>query len=56
MFFRYDSRSHLIVYAWVNDQRTLRNTAAGVIPAKVGIELCPLYLADLTRRRKPANQ
>jgi hypothetical protein len=21
---RYDSRSHLIVYAWVNDERTLR--------------------------------
>ncbi len=24
LFFRYDSRSRLIVYAWVNDQRSLR--------------------------------
>src|SRR5260370_38631620 len=24
LFFRYDSRSRLIVYAWVNDERTLR--------------------------------
>ncbi|MDO5104201.1 MAG: type II toxin-antitoxin system YhaV family toxin [Lautropia sp.] len=27
LFFRYDTRSHIIIYAWVNDQQTLR--AAG---------------------------
>ena len=27
MFFRYDSRTKVIVYAWVNDEKTLR--AAG---------------------------
>lgn len=24
LFFRYDSRAHIVVYAWVNDERTLR--------------------------------
>ena len=24
LFFRYDSRAHIIVYAWVNDERSLR--------------------------------
>jgi toxin YhaV len=26
LFFRYDSRARLIVYAWVNDERTLRQS------------------------------
>ena len=26
LFFRYDSRAHLIIYAWVNDETTLRQT------------------------------
>ena len=24
LFFRYDSRAHIIVYAWINDERGLR--------------------------------
>lgn len=28
LFFRYDSRSRLIVYAWVNDERSLRQRGA----------------------------
>ena len=28
LFFRYDSRSRVIVYAWVNDQETLRATGS----------------------------
>ena len=28
LFFRYDSRARLIIYAWVNDERTLRQSGA----------------------------
>jgi toxin YhaV len=35
LFFRYDSRSHLIVYAWVNDERTLRKGGGRSDPYEV---------------------
>jgi toxin YhaV len=35
LFFRYDSRSRLIVYAWVNDERTLRQRGAKTDPYEV---------------------
>ncbi len=35
LFFRYDSRSRLIVYAWVNDQRTLRQRGGKRDPYEV---------------------
>lgn len=35
LFFRYDSRARLIVYAWVNDERTLRKAGAKSDPYSV---------------------
>jgi toxin YhaV len=35
LFFRYDSRSHLIVFTWVNDESTLRQRGARTDPYKV---------------------
>jgi toxin YhaV len=35
LFFRYDSRSRLIVYAWVNDERSLRQRGAKSDPYEV---------------------
>jgi toxin YhaV len=35
LFFRYDSRSHTIVYAWVNDDRTLRQQGGRRDPYEV---------------------
>jgi toxin YhaV len=35
LFFRYDSAAKLIVYAWVNDERTLRQSGARSDPYEV---------------------
>lgn len=35
LFFRYDSRSKVIVYAWVNDENTLRSTGSKSDPYAV---------------------
>jgi toxin YhaV len=35
LFFRYDSRARIIVYAWVNDERTLRQRGARSDPYEV---------------------
>jgi toxin YhaV len=35
LFFRYDSRAKLIVYAWVNDERTLRQSGGRNDPCEV---------------------
>jgi toxin YhaV len=35
LFFRYDSRSRVIVYAWVNDERSLRQRGARSDPYEV---------------------
>jgi toxin YhaV len=35
LFFRYDSHSRLIVYAWVNDERTLRQSGGKRDPYEV---------------------
>lgn len=35
LFFRYDSRSRLIIYAWVNDERTLRKSGGRNDPYEV---------------------
>jgi toxin YhaV len=35
LFFRFDSRARLIVYAWVNDERTLRQRGAKTDPYDV---------------------
>ncbi len=35
LFFRYDSRSKLIVYAWVNDENTLRQSGSKRDPYEV---------------------
>jgi toxin YhaV len=35
LFFRYDSRSRIIVYAWVNDERTLRQRGGKNDPYEV---------------------
>jgi toxin YhaV len=35
LFFRYDSRSRIIVYAWVNDERTMRQRDAKSDPYEV---------------------
>ena len=29
LFFRYDSRSKVVIYAWVNDENTLRSSGTG---------------------------
>jgi toxin YhaV len=35
LFFRYDSRARLIIYAWVNDERTLRQSGGKNDPYEV---------------------
>ena len=35
MFFRYDAKAKVIVYAWVNDQRTLRSSGSKTDPYAV---------------------
>jgi len=35
LFFRYDSRSKVIVYAWVNDENTLRSAGSKSDPYAV---------------------
>lgn len=35
LFFRYDSKARLIVYAWVNDERTLRQSSGKNDPYEV---------------------
>jgi toxin YhaV len=35
LFYRYDSRSHLIVYVWVNDERSLRQRGARSDPYEI---------------------
>ena len=35
IFFRYDSRAHVIVYAWVNDERSLRERGGRRDPYEV---------------------
>ncbi|WP_348756064.1 type II toxin-antitoxin system YhaV family toxin [uncultured Aquincola sp.] len=35
LFFRYDSKSKVIVYAWVNDEQTLRSTGSKTDPYAV---------------------
>jgi toxin YhaV len=35
LFFRYDSRSRIIVYAWVNDERSLRQRGGKSDPYEV---------------------
>jgi toxin YhaV len=35
LFFRYDSRSRLIVYAWVNDERSLRQSGGKRDPYEI---------------------
>ena len=35
LFFRYDSRARIIVYAWVNDERTLRSSGSKSDPYTV---------------------
>ena len=35
LFFRYDARAKVIVYAWVNDQRTLRSSGSRTDPYSV---------------------
>ncbi len=35
LFFRYDTRTKVIVYAWVNDQSTLRSSGSGTDPYTV---------------------
>jgi len=35
LFFRYDSKAKLIVYAWVNDERTLRQSGGKTDPYEV---------------------
>ena len=32
LFFRYDSKAKLIIYAWVNDEQTLRSTGSKTDP------------------------
>ena len=35
LFFRYDAKARVIVYAWVNDQRTLRTSGSNTDPYTV---------------------
>lgn len=35
LFFRYDSRAHVIVYTWVNDETTLRSSGSPSDPYAV---------------------
>ncbi len=35
LFFRYDAKAKVIVYAWMNDQRTLRSARSGTDPYAV---------------------
>ncbi|MYD92321.1 MAG: type II toxin-antitoxin system YhaV family toxin [Chloroflexi bacterium] len=35
LFFRYDARARVIVYAWVNDRRTLRSSGSRADPYRV---------------------
>ena len=35
LFFRYDSKAKVIVYAWVNDERTLRSSGSKSDPCEV---------------------
>ncbi len=39
LFFRYDSKSKVIVYAWVNDEQTLCSAGSRSEPARVAIPL-----------------
>ena len=46
LFFRYDSRSKVIVYAWVNDENTLRSAGSksdpyAVVPEHAGARIRP---------------
>ena len=38
-FFRYDSRSKVIVYAWVNDENTLRSSGSKSDPYTVFLKM-----------------
>ena len=39
LFFRYDARAKVIVYAWVNDRRTLRSTGSKSDPYSVFVRM-----------------
>ena len=39
LFFRYDSRSRVIVYAWVNDENTLRSAGSKTDPYAVFLKM-----------------
>ena len=39
LFFRYDSRSRVIVYAWVNDENTLRSSGSKSDPYTVFLKM-----------------
>ena len=39
LFFRYDSRSKVIVYAWVNDENTLRSSGSKSDPYAVFLKM-----------------
>ena len=39
LFFRYDSRSRVIVYAWVNDENTLRSSGSKTDPYAVFLKM-----------------
>ena len=48
LFFRYDARARMIVYAWVNDQSTLRSSGSRTDPYTV-------FARMLTRGHSPNN-
>ena len=63
LFFRYDSRTKVIIYAWVNDQSTLRAAGSGRDPYAVFQKMLtrgnpPDDWDSLLRqsRKPPANQ
>ena len=39
LFFRYDSRSRVIIYAWVNDENTLRSSGSKSDPYAVFLQM-----------------
>ena len=49
LFFRYDARAKVIVYAWVNDQRTLRSSGSKTDPYTV-------FARMLARGNPPDNR
>jgi toxin YhaV len=61
LFFRYDSRAKIIVYAWVNDQRTLRQSGGKNDPYEVFKRLLksgnpPNDWAALVKKARPLSR